>query len=55
MTCPRSYPASLLLLVFLQLNATAQKSSMLPHSVHEVEGVSSNSIIQFLDVVTTST
>src|SRR6266536_879440 len=54
MTNLKSFSASVLLLVFLQLNAPAQKSSMLPRSVPEAEGVSSNSIIQFLDAAAKS-
>jgi CubicO group peptidase (beta-lactamase class C family) len=54
MTYLKSFSASVLLLVFLQLNAAAQKSGMLLRSVPEAEGVSSNSIIQFLEAAAKS-
>src|SRR5438552_2467912 len=45
-TC-RLVSSSLLLLLYL--NVPAQKTATLPRGVPEAEGVSSNSIIQFLD------
>jgi CubicO group peptidase (beta-lactamase class C family) len=48
MTCYRSVVALLFLLLF-QLNVSAQKTYGLPLSVPEVEGVSSDSLIQFLN------
>src|SRR2546421_7508184 len=54
MTGFKSFPAFLLLLLFLELNIKAQKATMLPRSVPEAEGVSSNNIIQFLDATAKS-
>ena len=54
MTCHRSFVTTLFLLLFFQLNAVAQKSTMLPRSVPEAEGISSNSIIQFLNAAANS-
>ncbi len=53
MNCRRSV-ISLLSLFLLQLNVTAQKANMLPRSLPEAEGVSSKSIIQFLDAAAKS-
>jgi len=47
-------PLSLLLLFVVCCNLCAQKSAMLPRSVPEAEGVSSNDIIQFLDATSRS-
>jgi CubicO group peptidase (beta-lactamase class C family) len=49
MACLKSLSLSLLLLLLLHLNTTAQKSTSLPRSTPEAEGVSSDNIIQFLD------
>src|SRR5258706_5460571 len=54
MPCRKSLTASLLLLLFLYLDVAAQKKTMLPRSVPEAEGVSSNDIIQFLDAASKS-
>lgn len=43
----KSFAVSLALLIFLQLSGIAQKSK-LPHSVPEAEGVSSDSILHFI-------
>lgn len=48
MTITRSIAALIFILLF-QLNVTAQKNDALPRSVPETEGVSSDSIIQFLN------
>lgn len=45
----KSFSAALFLVLFLQLSVIAQKATMLPRSTPEAEGISSNSIIQFLD------
>lgn len=50
----KSFLASLLFLVFFQVHVTAQKSVSLPRSVPEAEGISSNSIIQFLEAAAKS-
>ncbi|MFI5187864.1 MAG: serine hydrolase domain-containing protein [Chitinophagales bacterium] len=54
MTRNRFFAASLLFLLFTNTNVTAQKITMLPRSVPEAEGVSSNDIIQFLDATAKS-
>src|ERR1051326_7974238 len=46
--------SALFILLVLQLNLVAQKSSMLPRSTPEAEGVSSNAIVQFLDATAKS-
>ncbi|HEY1871282.1 MAG TPA: serine hydrolase [Chitinophagaceae bacterium] len=54
MRCLKSLSLSLLLLLSIQLNTTAQKSTSLPRSTPEAEGVSSDNIIQFLDAAAKS-
>src|SRR5215470_15626228 len=51
---PKKSLAVLLMLFVLYCNVRAQKSTMLPRSVPEAEGVSSNDIIQFLDATSKS-
>ena len=50
----RKQSLTLLLLLFVFCDLAAQKSKMLPRSVPEAEGVSSNDIIQFLDAASKS-
>src|SRR5438477_5538043 len=50
----RKQSLTLLLLLFVFCDLAAQKSTMLPRSVPEAEGVSSNDIIQFLDAASKS-
>src|SRR5260221_2059315 len=54
MPCRKSLTASLFFLLFLYLDVAAQKTTILPRSVPEAEGVSSNDIIQFLDAASKS-
>jgi CubicO group peptidase (beta-lactamase class C family) len=53
MTRIKSFSASLLFIVILQLHSNAQET-MLPRSTPEAEGVSSDSIIQFLNATAKS-
>jgi CubicO group peptidase (beta-lactamase class C family) len=53
MTFPKSFLASVSLLLLLQLSGLAQKTT-LPRSTPEAEGVSSNDIIRFLDATAKS-
>jgi hypothetical protein len=54
MTFQRPHFVSALLLLFINVNVIAQHTSMLPRSVPEAEGVSSGSIISFLDAAAKS-
>src|SRR6266540_2512828 len=54
MTCTRSFAALLVFLLILHADVSAQKTTRLPRSVPEAEGVSSNDIIQFLDAAAKS-
>src|SRR5690242_2770894 len=53
MTCLKQF-ALIIFLLYLQLNASSQKTSMLLRSTPEAEGVSSDNIIQFLDAAAKS-
>jgi hypothetical protein len=50
----KSFVPSLLFLLFIYINVAAQKTTMLPRSLPEEEGISSNDIIQFLDATANS-
>ncbi|MEP6948543.1 MAG: serine hydrolase [Ginsengibacter sp.] len=54
MTSKRASFVSAILLVFININVIAQHATMLPRGVPEAEGVSSDSIISFLDAASKS-
>lgn len=54
MTCQRPFLVIALLVLLINVNVTGQRTTMLPRSVPEAEGVSSNAIISFLDAATKS-
>ncbi len=49
MTCQRRFLVTALLILLINVNVTGQHTTMLPRSVPEAEGVSSDGIINFLD------